>query len=168
MKSISLLVSTLMASANAWTYPDCERDGCYRNLIDRRYADVAPAFCLEWNSGLTTAVSAIPSCFRNCRDVAAVSSACSCVAYTATHTTTTPRLTSTTTPGCNTEGSVLTPAPTTSATTTNYSSETATSSAAVSSTSSTFSFSSSTESSIAEQTHSTVFTTSTRTVTNCI
>ncbi|KAF1732541.1 hypothetical protein CRV24_006429 [Beauveria bassiana] len=77
MKNTFLLVSTLAASTSAWTYPDCERDGCYRNLIDRRYADAAPAFCLEWISGASTAVSVIPSRFRNCPDVAAVSSACS-------------------------------------------------------------------------------------------
>ncbi|KAM3563269.1 hypothetical protein ARSEF4850_002426 [Beauveria asiatica] len=168
MKNTFLLVSTLAASTSAWTYPDCERDGCYRNLIDRRYADAAPAFCLEWISEASTAVSVIPSRFRNCPDVAAVSSACSCVAYTATHTTTTPRLTSTATFVCGTESSVLTSAPTTSARTTDSASGTTTSSAAISSTTSTLSTSSILKSSITEQTIWTVFTTATHTVTNCL
>ena len=168
MNGILLLVSTLLASANAWTYPDCERDSCYRNLIDRRYADGAPAFCLDWNSGLNTAVSVVPSRFRNCPDIAAVSSACSCVAYTATHASTTPRMTSTTPIGCNTESSMLTSTLTSPTSPTDYTSETATTSVSASSTSHTFSVSSSTESSVTQQTHSTVFTTLTRTVTNCL
>ncbi|TQW01641.1 hypothetical protein IF2G_10838 [Cordyceps javanica] len=88
MKIGSTLFLGLPTSIRAWTYPDCEPDGCYRNLIDPRYSAEAPAFCLKWISGTVMDLSAIPPHFRDCPGVTALSSACFCVAYTATHTAT--------------------------------------------------------------------------------
>lgn len=95
MKSFVAL-ATFSTLAAAWTYPDCERDGCYRNLIDDRFKDSAPSACLAWLAGTTTAAAAIPTQFNNCPSVKEFSSACSCVAYTATHTTGVPPVTTTT------------------------------------------------------------------------
>jgi hypothetical protein len=76
-----------LQQVNAWSYPDCELDNCYRNLIDEAYAEEAKAFCPGYIAATTTAASAIPTNFANCGgDYKAVSSACSCIAYTLTHT----------------------------------------------------------------------------------
>ncbi|TVY15285.1 hypothetical protein LARI1_G006251 [Lachnellula arida] len=101
MYSVYLGLGALaLSSVNAWTYPDCEMDNCYRNLIDARFTLEAGPFCLDFISGTTTAAAAIPTDFNNCAgDIAAVSSACSCIAYTLTHEsspTKTPCTTSTT------------------------------------------------------------------------
>lgn len=97
----TVLISALATGAYAWTYPDCEHDGCYRNLVDPRYSDQAPAFCIAWISGTTTDASAIPTQYRNCLGVAPLSSVCSCIAYTATIT------------DCITETATNTPSPVT-------------------------------------------------------
>ncbi|KAI8241455.1 hypothetical protein K4K55_012291, partial [Colletotrichum sp. SAR 10_96] len=65
-----------LASVNAWEYPFCEHDGCYRNLIDQRFEEEAKTFCVDFLHGTTTAPSAIPTDFNNCGgDIKAVSSA---------------------------------------------------------------------------------------------
>ncbi|KAH8895486.1 hypothetical protein GQ53DRAFT_52325 [Thozetella sp. PMI_491] len=80
-----LLLAQLAAAGaveKRWTYPDCEPDNCYRNLIDDRFKDEAKAFCPQFLAGTTTAPSAIPTDFNNCDgNIAAVSSACSCITY---------------------------------------------------------------------------------------
>ncbi|KAI8293806.1 hypothetical protein K4K59_005472 [Colletotrichum sp. SAR11_240] len=76
-----------LASVNAWEYPFCEHDGCYRNLIDQRFEEEAKTFCVDFLHGTTTAPSAIPTDFNNCGgDIKAVSSACSCITYSITNT----------------------------------------------------------------------------------
>ncbi|TWU74023.1 hypothetical protein ED733_001355 [Metarhizium rileyi] len=85
MKKV-LLLGALAASVAANTYPNCEYDNCYRALINDGLQDKAKAFCFDWLAGTTTAASAIPTDFSNC-NVQAASSACSCITYTATHTT---------------------------------------------------------------------------------
>ncbi len=80
-------MGALAVGANAWSYPDCEPDNCYRELSDTRFESEAPAFCYGFLAGTTTAAAAIPTDFGNCGgDVAAVSSACSCITYS--HSTT--------------------------------------------------------------------------------
>ncbi|KAJ2982774.1 hypothetical protein NQ176_g1165 [Zarea fungicola] len=69
-----VLILALATKAYAWTYPDCEPDGCYRNLIDPRYTGQAPAFCIDWISGTITDAGAIPTQYHNCPDVAPLSS----------------------------------------------------------------------------------------------
>ncbi|POR37700.1 Uncharacterized protein TPAR_02103 [Tolypocladium paradoxum] len=88
MKGAFVFGAIAASVASAWEYPDCEPDNCYRNLIDPRFKDEAPKFCFDFLSGTTTAPSAIPTDFNNCGgNVKRVSSACSCITYTATHTT---------------------------------------------------------------------------------
>ncbi|CEJ89890.1 hypothetical protein VHEMI05707 [[Torrubiella] hemipterigena] len=89
MKSFAA-VALLAATVAANKYPDCEPDNCHRNLVDDRFKDQAPAICKQWLAGTTTAASAIPTQFNNCPSVQEFSSACSCVTYTATHTSGTP------------------------------------------------------------------------------
>ncbi|KAG5984586.1 hypothetical protein E4U55_004137 [Claviceps digitariae] len=85
MKGVVVL-GALAASAAAWKYPDCDSDNCYRALTKDGLKKEAESFCFSWLSGTTTAAAAIPGDFQNC-DVRAASSACSCITYTATHTT---------------------------------------------------------------------------------
>ncbi|KOS21843.1 hypothetical protein ESCO_001821 [Escovopsis weberi] len=74
----SFVVGALAAGmANAWSYPDCEPDNCYRNAIDQRFSALAPAACFQWLAGTTTADSAVPTDFNNC-NAQEFSSACSC------------------------------------------------------------------------------------------
>jgi hypothetical protein len=88
MRSAILSLGALALQVAAWEYPYCEPDGCYRNLIDERFAAEANTFCPKFLSGTTTAAAAIPTAFDNCAgDVKAVSSACSCVTYTLTTST---------------------------------------------------------------------------------
>jgi hypothetical protein len=84
MKNAVIIAAMAATCTYAWTYPDCEHDNCYRNLADPRYAGEVDAFCIEWISGTTTDVGAIPTQYRNCPNAAPLSSACSCIAYTAT------------------------------------------------------------------------------------
>lgn len=85
--SILALGAVALQQVSAWSYPDCEADGCYRNFVDERFAKEGEKFCVDFLSGTTTAASAIPTSFNNCAgDVKAVSSACSCITYTLTHT----------------------------------------------------------------------------------
>lgn len=86
MRASVLISAALVTGAHAWTYLDCEQDSCYLNLIDKRYSAEAPGFCLSWIASTTTDATAIPTHYHNCPDLKALSSACSCVAYTATHT----------------------------------------------------------------------------------
>ncbi|GAB1319199.1 hypothetical protein MFIFM68171_09409 [Madurella fahalii] len=77
--------------ATAHEYPYCEKDNCYRNMIDERFADQIEAWCPEFLSGTTTAPSAIHTALDNCDgNVRAVSSACSCITYWASTTTEAP------------------------------------------------------------------------------
>ncbi|KAK1982664.1 hypothetical protein LZ30DRAFT_590111, partial [Colletotrichum cereale] len=76
-----------LASVNANKYPNCELDNCYRNLVDDRFKDEANVFCVDFLRGTTTAKEAIPTNFNNCENkIKDISSACSCVTYTLTHT----------------------------------------------------------------------------------
>ncbi|KAJ3496893.1 hypothetical protein NLG97_g2318 [Lecanicillium saksenae] len=86
MKTAVLIAGIAATCSDAWTYPDCEHDNCYRNLVDPRYAGEVGAFCIDWISGTTTDAGAIPTQYQNCPDTAPLSSACSCIAYTATIT----------------------------------------------------------------------------------
>lgn len=73
-----------------------EKDNCYRNMIDERFADQIEAWCPEFLSGTTTAPSAIHTALDNCDgSIQAVSSACSCITYWASTTTEAPTSTST-------------------------------------------------------------------------
>ncbi|KAI1352055.1 hypothetical protein F5Y01DRAFT_281202 [Xylaria sp. FL0043] len=84
------LMGMANASVRRWTFPDCEADNCYRAFINEEYKDLAPSFCLEFLASTTTDASVIPTPFANCAgDITAVSSACSCISYTFTHTATT-------------------------------------------------------------------------------
>jgi hypothetical protein len=87
--SVLSLGALALGLASAHEYPNCESDNCYRNLVDERFAEEAVAFCPEFLAGTTTAASAIPTNFNNCDgNVKAVSSACSCITYTASATAT--------------------------------------------------------------------------------
>ncbi|PNY21902.1 Uncharacterized protein TCAP_07202, partial [Tolypocladium capitatum] len=66
MKGAFVFGAIAAAVVSAWEYPDCERDNCYRNLIDSRFKAEAPKFCFEFLSGTTTASKAIPTDFNNC------------------------------------------------------------------------------------------------------
>ncbi|OAA44449.1 hypothetical protein ISF_09643 [Cordyceps fumosorosea ARSEF 2679] len=72
-------IMALATSAYAWTYPNCEHDDCYRNLVDTRYIGQGPAFSIGWISGTAMNASAIPAQSRNCPGVAPLSSACWCI-----------------------------------------------------------------------------------------
>lgn len=84
------------------TSPVCDHDNCYNEMLDPRYNDDALAFCPTWLQGTpTTAAAAIPTYLENCNgDVIAVSSACYCIAWSATAAqVTTTQVTTTTLPG---------------------------------------------------------------------
>ncbi|KAK3905648.1 putative cell wall protein sed1 protein [Staphylotrichum tortipilum] len=87
--SVLSLGALALGLASAHEYPNCESDNCFRNLVDERFAAQAVAWCPEFLSGTTTASGAIPTEFSNCDgNVQAVSSACSCITYTASATAT--------------------------------------------------------------------------------
>lgn len=67
-------------------YPVCESDNCYNEMLDPRYNAQALAFCPTWLEGSpTTEAAAIPTYLENCKgSVEAVSSACTCIAWSAT------------------------------------------------------------------------------------
>ncbi|CAN8101078.1 unnamed protein product [Discula destructiva] len=67
-------------------YPVCQSDNCYNEMLDPRYNDLALAFCPTWLEGTpTTEAAAIPTYLVNCYgDVIAVSSACTCIAWSVT------------------------------------------------------------------------------------
>ncbi|KAK2021592.1 hypothetical protein LX32DRAFT_508568, partial [Colletotrichum zoysiae] len=145
-----------LVSVNANQYPNCEHDNCYNNLVDDRFKDKANVFCVEFLSGTTTAPYAIPTDFDNCqKDIKAISSACSCVTYTLTHTvpvttsTSSSWITSITAPSTtvstaeSTSSTSSTTPSNTSSTSVSSTSSTASSSTSVSSTSSTASSSTS-------------------------
>ncbi|KAK2059036.1 hypothetical protein LY76DRAFT_571457 [Colletotrichum caudatum] len=146
------LGSIALVSVNANQYPNCEYDNCYRNLVDDRFKYEANVFCVEFLNGTNTAPDAIPADFDNCeKDIKAVSSACSCVTYTLTHTvpvttsTSSSLITSTTAP--STTVSTAGSSSSTSSTTPSKTSTSTISSSTTSSTTSTFSTASSTTSS---------------------
>ncbi|KAL2189973.1 hypothetical protein L209DRAFT_148386 [Thermothelomyces heterothallicus CBS 203.75] len=153
MRAFALSLGALaIGLASAHEYPNCEADGCYRNLIDERFAEKAVSFCPEFLAGTTTAASAIPTDFANCEgDVKAVSSACSCITYTATATATssTTEVSETSTTEVPPESST-TEAPETSSTEAPETSSTETP-----------------ETSTTKWTTSTITTTATRTITSC-
>ncbi|KAK4110260.1 hypothetical protein N656DRAFT_674818, partial [Canariomyces notabilis] len=66
MRATVLSLGAFALLASAHTYPNCESDNCYRNLIDQRFIGKAKAWCPEFLSGTTTAPSAIPTEFNNC------------------------------------------------------------------------------------------------------
>ncbi|KAK4153493.1 putative cell wall protein sed1 protein [Chaetomidium leptoderma] len=102
--SILSLGALAMGLVSAHEYPYCEADNCYNELTDKRFADEAKAFCPEFLAGTTTAASAIPTNFENCEgSVAAVSSACSCITYSDTPTSTAPPTTESTKEATTTE-----------------------------------------------------------------
>ncbi|KAK3391152.1 hypothetical protein B0H63DRAFT_467373 [Podospora didyma] len=103
MRSAILSLGALaLGLVQAHEYPNCESDGCYRNLIDERFAAEAVSWCPEFLASTTTEASAIPTDFNNCDgNIKAVSSACSCITYTATHTST-PVVSSTSVPESST------------------------------------------------------------------
>lgn len=84
MHSTVFTLAAVVGLASAWTYPNCEPDNCYNEMVDTRFHAEAVAFCPEFLASTVTAASAIPTDFSNCgNDVMAVSSACSCITYTA-------------------------------------------------------------------------------------
>jgi hypothetical protein len=181
-----------LGAANAldlrWTYPNCDTTNCYNELVDARFYAEAETFCPEFLAGTTTAASAIPTDFSNCQgDVSAVSSACSCITYTMTHTTgssTAPPTTTTTTPPTTSSSPTTSSIPTTATlpppTTTLYSSSSSPSGTVTSPSSSTTpassvsttstpngSYTSSSSSSITLYSTSTIYTTSVSTIYSC-
>ncbi|VBB84650.1 Putative protein of unknown function [Podospora comata] len=91
MRVSTLSLGALAVGLGAATeWPDCHENNCYRNLIDANYAAEASAFCPGFIAGTTTAATAIPTNFYNCDgSVQSVSSVCSCIVYTMTHTSAT-------------------------------------------------------------------------------
>lgn len=102
----------------------------------RFYETETPSFCSELLSGTTTAASAIPTDYNNC-DVAAASSACSCmfettgllskgansnpgIVYTLTHTSSSSSSTSSSYSASTTSESTTTSAPYTTSTSSSY------------------------------------------------
>ncbi|KAJ4414467.1 hypothetical protein N0V82_007916 [Gnomoniopsis sp. IMI 355080] len=67
-------------------YPVCQSDNCYNEMLDPRYNAEALAFCPTWLEGTpTTDAAAIPTYLENCNgSVEAVSSACTCIAWSVT------------------------------------------------------------------------------------
>jgi hypothetical protein len=87
--SVLSLGAMALGLVSAHEYPNCEDDNCYRNLVDQRFAEEAVAWCPEFLASTTTDASAIPTNFNNCEgNIKAVSSACSCITYTASATAT--------------------------------------------------------------------------------
>ncbi|KAG6218335.1 hypothetical protein E4U50_001308 [Claviceps purpurea] len=82
----AVILGAFAASSAAWKYPDCDSDNCFRALSKDGLKKEAESFCFSWLSGIKTEPASIPADFQNC-DVKAASSACSCITYTATHTT---------------------------------------------------------------------------------
>jgi len=83
MRANLIAITALAAGASAWTYPDCEADNCYRAIGAEKNKAVAEPFCFAY----LKAPVEVPSAFGNCKgDEKRISSACSCVTYTATHT----------------------------------------------------------------------------------
>jgi len=155
--TIFALGAFALGSANAWSYPQCNTDNCYNELIDVRFAAEASSFCPEFLASTTTEASAIPTDFSNCNDgvdadyISAVSSACSCVTYTASSTAA-----ATTTTTSSSSSSSSSAAASTSSTSSASGVVTSTSSSAAASSTSSVAY-----------TTSTVYTTSIYTVTSC-
>ncbi|KAH8900265.1 hypothetical protein GQ53DRAFT_758358 [Thozetella sp. PMI_491] len=102
----ALSVAALAGLTSAWSYPDCEPDNCYREMTDSRFYEEAVAFCPGYLAGKT---SVIPSDFENCdSDASKVSSACSCITYSATTSTSS---VATSTPATTTTSVVVTTTP---------------------------------------------------------
>lgn len=81
------MASIALGLASANTYPNCEPDNCFRNLVDTRFENHVVPFCYKFLSSHVTDEYAIPEDYNNCAgDVKAVSSACSCITYS--HSTT--------------------------------------------------------------------------------
>lgn len=172
--SVLSLGALALGLVSANEYPNCEPDNCYREMVDPRFAEEAASFCPEFLAGTTTAATAIPTNFENCElNVSAVSSACSCITYSAS--TTEAPATSTEVPETSTEEPEpsTTEEPETSTTeepetTTTEEPETTTTEAPESSTTEEpESSSSSGSSSTTKWTTSTITTTTTRTITSC-
>ncbi|KAK7956713.1 uncharacterized protein PG986_005935 [Apiospora aurea] len=69
-----------------WTYPDCEADNCYRAFIDKDHIGMAPGFCWDFLTTPHNDASGVPQEFANCdNDLKLISSACSCITYTYSH-----------------------------------------------------------------------------------
>ncbi|OIW23278.1 hypothetical protein CONLIGDRAFT_686717 [Coniochaeta ligniaria NRRL 30616] len=117
---------TTTSSSNA--APQCNHDNCYLNFIDSRYIASAEAFCPSFLTGTTTAASAIPTAFKNCKgDASRVSSACSCIVYSATTTTSSSTSSSTSTSSSASASSSTSASTSTSSTSTSSTSTSSTS-----------------------------------------
>ncbi|KAH8805072.1 hypothetical protein F5884DRAFT_439996 [Xylogone sp. PMI_703] len=161
MRSATLALGAfVLGVANAWTYPDCQPDNCYRELIDPRFYTEAQSFCPGYLSSPSTA---IPPDFSNCDTYSALSSACSCITYSMTSPPTT---TTTTVPVTTTTTETTTSVPTTTTTTTGYQNSTTPCTTSSVQTTSVQTTSVQTTSSV-EVTTSTIYTTTVRTVTSC-
>lgn len=140
MRGVYLSLAAVVGSASAWQYPSCvgipeshprwrqkleelrrltrdqEPDNCYRELVDPRFTAEANTFCPQYLAGTTTAPSAIPTDFSNCGTgadgVSALSSACSCVTYSLSSSSSTPTSTSASAPLSTTSPSSHSPPPT--------------------------------------------------------
>jgi len=96
MKAAILSVGALAIGASAWSWPECEADNCYREMVDQRFYDESKSFCPGYLAGTTYD---IPSDYENCDgDASKVSSACSCITYTPTTSSSTYAPTTTTYP----------------------------------------------------------------------
>ncbi|KAI1817679.1 hypothetical protein GGS20DRAFT_531422 [Poronia punctata] len=63
----------------------CAEDNCYRAFLNQQYAELGSSFCQGFLASTTTDAAVIPTPFENCEgSIAAVSSACACVASPAT------------------------------------------------------------------------------------
>jgi len=92
MKSF-IVLGAVAGLASAWTYPQCEPDNCYRNVIDARFAAAITPFCNTYLAPSATA-TAVPTDYANCGSPAELSSACSCVTYVSSSSAAAPTSTS--------------------------------------------------------------------------
>ncbi|KAH9204833.1 hypothetical protein DL95DRAFT_277320, partial [Leptodontidium sp. 2 PMI_412] len=52
-----------LTSVNAWSYPDCEPDNCYRNMVDSRFTETVAPFCFGYLDG---SITDVPADYQNC------------------------------------------------------------------------------------------------------
>ncbi|TWU71468.1 hypothetical protein ED733_002943 [Metarhizium rileyi] len=79
MKS-TIVITILAACVATWEYPNCEHDNFYRTLIKEALQDEASSVCFDWLAKTVTVPPSIPAEFNNC-DARAASSACPCIIY---------------------------------------------------------------------------------------
>lgn len=99
MHAIALSLGALALSSVAgaarldtrWKYPDCEADNCYRAFVNKDHIGMAPEFCWDFLTTPHSDASGVPQEFKNCdSDVKLISSACSCITYTYSHSSSVP------------------------------------------------------------------------------